>query len=200
MKKRSSMLAGVLFLITVGLTLLAAPLLDRLFAPWAFEHTGRPALTGRWVGKLTTATGQTYGVLLELLLPEPKGRAGLVRDWENAPYGEIAGTALSCDEHGQVRAYTIDGEPEDRQARHITFYATPSETPAPNGLTISWVKGIWDGGNSLTLTAQLYWRQDGSAISGAEYPDTQSEAALPMIRDSHEEFEVICNQIKLVDP
>lgn len=196
MKKRSSLLAGVVFLITAGLAILASPLFDRLFAPWAFEHTGQPALTGRWIGQLTTATGRTHGVLLELLLPAPKGRTGLVRDWENAPYGEIGGTARLCDELGQVRVYNIDGEPEDRQATHIAFYASPSETPAPNGLTISWVRGIWDGSSSLTLTAQLYWEQDGSAISGAEYPETQSEATLPMTRGSDEEFEVLCNRVK----
>ncbi len=178
---------------------MAGSLFDRLFAPWAFEQSGRPALTGGWVGNLTTATGQTYGVLLEIFLPEPKGRGGLVRDWENAPYGEIAGTARSCDVNGQVRVYTIDGEPEDRQATQITFYATPNEEPAPNGLTLSWVKGGWDGANHLTLTVELYWRQDESAISGPEYPDTQSEAVLPMIRGSEEDFQSICDQIRLAD-
>lgn len=200
MKKYSSMLAGVVFLIAIGLSFLAGPLFDRLFAPWAFEQTGRPALTGSWVGQLTTATGQTYGMLLELLLPEPSGRAGLVRDWENAPYGELAGTARLCDELSQVRVYTIEGEPEDRQAAHFTFYASPSETPAPNGLTISWVKGIWDGADRLTLTAQLYWEQDGSAISGAGYPDTEAEATLPMTRGGEKEFEAICTQVKAAAP
>jgi hypothetical protein len=199
MKKRSSLLSIVLFVIIVGLAFLAGPLFDRLFAPWAFEQAGRPALTGHWIGQLTTATGQTYGVLLELLLPEPEGRGGLVRDWESDPYGEIAGTARVCDAVGQVRVYTIEGEPEDRQATRITFYATPGETPAPNGLTISWVNGAWDGANSLMLTAQLYWQQDGSAISGPEYPDTQAEAALPMTRGSSEEFESICSRVKAAE-
>lgn len=200
MKKRSSMLAGIVFLLTIGLTFLASPLLDRLLAPWAFEHAGQPALTGRWIGQLTTATGRTYGVLLELLLPEPKGRAGLVRDWENAPYGEIAGTVRLCDEHGQEQLFTIDGEPEDRQATHITFHAEPSAMPAPNGLTISWVRGIWDGADNLSLTAQLYWEQDGAAISGPEYPDTQSEAMLPMTRGGEEEFKSICDRVIIVAP
>lgn len=198
MKKRSSMLAGIMFLIIIALPLIASPLLDRLLAPWAFERTGQPALTGRWTGQLTTATGQSYGVLLDLLLPEPKGRGGLVRDWEYAPYGELAGTARLCDVSGQLHLYSIDGEPEDRQATHIVFYAGPSETPVPNGLTISWVKGIWDGHDSLTLTSELYWEQDGAAISGPEYPDTQSEATLPMTRGGDEAFEAICARVKNV--
>lgn len=190
------MLAGVILIITVGLSFLAGPVFDRLFAPWAFEQAGRPALTGRWTGQLTTGTGRTHGVLLELVLPEPRGRGGLVRDWEGAPYGEIAGTARVCDERGQIRVYTIEGEPEDRRATQIYFYATPGETPAPNGLTISWVRGTWDGAGGLMLTAQLYWEQDGSAISGASYPDTLSEATLPMTRGGDQEFEAICNRVK----
>ena len=51
MKKPSSMLAGVIFLLTLGLAFVAGPLFDRVFAPWAFEQAGQPALTGRWVGQ-----------------------------------------------------------------------------------------------------------------------------------------------------
>ena len=195
MKKRSSMLASVIFIIFFWLIYLAGPLLDKLFAPWAFEQLGRPALTGSWIGQLTTATGQARGVLLGILLPEPEGRAGLVRDWEYAPYGEIAGTASLCDERGLMHVYTIDGEPEDRQATHIIFHVKPSESPAPNGLTISWVNGTWDGAHNLSLLVQLYWEQDGSAITGGNYPDTQSEAMLPMTRGGEEDFEVICDHL-----
>lgn len=78
----------------------------------------------------------------------------------------------------------------------LTFHARPIEKPASNGLTISWVKGIWDGASGLTLSAQLYWEQDGSAVSGAGYPDTQSEATLPMTRGGDEEFEAICSRVR----
>ena len=139
-------------------------------------------------------------MLLEIILPEPKSHGGLVRDWESDPYGEIAGTARLCDERGQERVYTIEGESEDRQAAQIRFYATATETAVPNGLTLSWVTGAWDGVDRLTLTAQLYWRQDGSAISGPEYPDTQSDATLPMTRGGAEEFESICNRIRTAGP
>jgi hypothetical protein len=196
MKKRSPVLAFVIFIVILGLIFFAGPFYDQLFAPWAFEQPGHPALTGNWVGQLTTATGQTYGVTLELLLPEPKGRRGLVRDWEYAPYGELAGTASVCDERGQITMYTIDGLPDDRQATHITFHAAPSETPAPNGLTLSWVKGPWDGADNLSLSVQLYWEQDGSSITGPEYTDTQSEGMLPMTRGGDEEFGAICDQVK----
>jgi hypothetical protein len=121
MKKRPSKFISVILVIAVILilTFLPGPLLDRLFLPWAFDRADHPALPGVWVGSLTTATGHQHGVFLEMYLPEPKGQSGLSRDWRSAPYGEVEGTLRMCDEHGQVRSYTIDGNPEDREASHL---------------------------------------------------------------------------------
>jgi hypothetical protein len=75
MRKQSKGCAGLIFAgaVIVAITLGAAPLLDRLFLPWAFENNS-PTLTGSWVGSLTTLTGQPRGVPMELWLPEPKGK------------------------------------------------------------------------------------------------------------------------------
>ena len=43
--------------------------LDMWRFPWAYEGSGRPTLTGTWVGSLTTATGQRRGVIMEMHLP-----------------------------------------------------------------------------------------------------------------------------------
>jgi hypothetical protein len=194
MKRQSpGFLAWMLVIIAlVASALLPWRVLDRLFLPWAFEHGGRPALTGDWVGALTTATGRPRGVRFEMYLPEPGGDAGLVRDWRSAPYGELAGTARVCDERGQVRSYTIDGEPEDRQATRLSLHASPAETPAPEGLTLSWIKGAWDRAGRLDLLVTFYWEKDGAAISGAAYPATRAEAALRMTRGGAAEFRAVC--------
>lgn len=197
MKKRSSRFMLILTIAAaVAISVLAPQLLDRLFAPWAFENDGRPALTGSWVGSLATATGKPRGVVLEIILSEPKGRGGLVRDWRSAPYGEFDGTARMCDERGQVRSYTIEGEPKDRHATHLSFYTSPVETPAPEGLTSDWVNGAWDGANTLNLTVDFHWEQDGAAISGGSYPDTEAGAALLMTRGGDAEFQAICARVQ----
>ena len=195
MKKRAYGFIGwiVIIVAVIVFTILPGPLLDRLFLPWAFEHADRPALTGSWVGSLTTATSRPLGVVLELRLSEPEGEDGLVRDWRSAPYGGLEGTARICDEHGEVRSYTIEGEPENRQATQLYFYATPIETPQPEGLTPSWINGAWDRANRLALTVQFYWEKDGAAITGGEYPDTEADAALEMTRGSDAEFQTICD-------
>jgi hypothetical protein len=208
MKKRSSGWIGCLALIVfLAAIVFGGPLVprlfDRLFAPWAFESAGHPALPGRWVGLLTTTTGRRRGVVLDLRLPEPsiRGRSGILRrDWRSTPHGELAGTARVCDDRGQVRSYTIEGEPDNRQATRLHFYVTPAETPAPEGLTLSWVKGAWDRADRLDLRTQFYWRKGSSAISGGEYPDTQAEGTLEMTRGGEAEFQAVCRRVKRRSP
>lgn len=194
MKKRASGFIRLILVIAAiaAAAFLPAPLLDRLFLPWAFARADRPALTGSWVGSLTTATGRPRGVVFELRLPEPEGEGGLVRDWRSAPYGALEGTARVCDERGQVRSYTIEGEPENRPATRLYLYATPVETPAPEGLTFSWIRGAWNRAHRLDLSVQFYWAKDGAAISGPDYPDTQTHATLEMTRGNDTQFQAIC--------
>lgn len=87
MKKRASGFIRLILVIAAiaAAAFLPAPLLDRLFLPWAFARADRPALTGSWVGSLTTATGRPRGVVFELRLPEPEGEGGLVRDSRRDP-------------------------------------------------------------------------------------------------------------------
>jgi hypothetical protein len=197
MKKRPSKFISVILVIAVILilTFLPGSLLDRLFLPWAFDRTDHLPLPGVWVGTLTTATGRQSGVVLEMYLPEPKGRKGLRRDWRNAPYGELEDTLRMCDESGLVRSYTIEGNPEDRKASRMHLYATPVEKPAPEGLTPNWSNGTWDSANKLNFTVNFHWEKDGAAISGGDYPDTQADASLEMTRGGETEFQAICAQM-----
>lgn len=186
----------IVFGLILAIAFLSGPLLDRLFLPWAFANASRPALPGAWVGTLTTATGGRRGVVLEMYLPEPKGRRGLRRDWRTAPYGELEGTLQMCGADGQMRSYTVEGNPDDRQATHLHFYSTPVEKPAPEGLTSNWYKGSWDGANKLDFTVTFHWEKDGAAISGGEYPDTEGPATLAMTRGGRAEFQSICAGIE----
>ena len=193
-KQLRGCLGSILVLaVTVGIAFSAQWGFDWLLLPWAFERGGRPALVGSWVGSVTTTTGHPFGVMIELRLAEPKGEGGLVRDWHGAPYGELEGTAQVCDELGSMHSYTIEGEPEDRQATRLSLYATPSESPVPEGLTFSWMNGTWDRANKIELKVQFYWAQDGSSISGAEYPDTQTAATLALTRGGEPGFQALCH-------
>lgn len=197
MKRQPSKLIAtvIVFGFILAIAFLSGPLLDRLFLPWAFASADHLALPGVWVGTLTTSTGGHRGVVLEMYLPEPKGRRGLRRDWRTAPYGEVAGTLQMCGGDGQMRSYTIEGNPDDRQATHLHFYSTPAEKPAPEGLTSNWYKGTWDGADKLSFSVTFHWEKDGAAISGADYPDTNGPATLTMTRGDQAQFQSLCAEM-----
>jgi len=194
MQKYARSCLGLIFALVIitGIAFFSQWLFDRLLLPWAFERADGPALTGNWVGSLTTATGRPLGVVVELILPEPKGEGGFVRDWHSAPYGELEGTARVCEASGAVHSYTVEGEPENRQATHLSLYASPSESPAPEGLTFSWMNGNWDRADHLTLAVQRHWTQGDGSISGPEYPETQSDAILELTRGGEVDFQTVC--------
>src|SRR5262245_43785574 len=94
--------------------------------PWGYEGSGKPTLTGTWVGSVSTATGQRRGVLLEMHLPDITNRK---RKYRRGRFGNFEGTARTCDEHGATRAYTIYGNPDNSDATQLHFGSTPTETP-----------------------------------------------------------------------
>lgn len=197
MKKQPSKSVALIIVVVLILAIafLSGPLLDRLFLPWAFASADHPALPGTWVGTLTTATGRKHGVFLTMYLPEPTNRRG-TRDWRTNPYGELAGTLQMCNDDGLVRSYTIEGSPNDRDAHTLHFYSTPVEKQRPDGLTSNWYKGTWDNANNLAFTVSFHWEKDGAAISGPDYPDTETDATLIMTRGDDLKFQTTCAQLE----
>ena len=161
--------------------------------PWGYEASGKPTLTGTWVGSLTTATGQHRGVFMEMHLPDISGRK---RKYRRSRYGDLVGTARTCDERGEVRSLTLSGTPQNREATQLQILAIPAENPPPDGLTLNTAKGVWDQGNTLHMQAGFYFRKGTGAITGPEYPDTQREALLHMTHGGDAEFRRACEAIR----
>lgn len=168
--------------------------LDRWRFPWAYGSSGRPTLTGTWVGSLTTATGLPRGVIVQMDLPRISAERR--RQYRRTKYGTLEGTALTCDEAGQIRSFTVNGSPDTRDATRMHLAFRASEKPAPQGLTLSSVQGVWDRGNTIHMQAHFYVEKDGGAITGPDYPDTDKEAQLHMVRGSDSEFTKVCDQVK----
>ena len=167
--------------------------LDMWRFPWAYEGSGRPTLTGTWVGSLTTATGQRRGVIMEMHLPDISGRK---RKTRRTRFGDLEGTARTCDERGDIRTLTLSGKPDNREATQLHVMTVPAETPPLDGLTLNTAKGMWDQGNTLHLQAGFYFRKGSGAISGPEYPDTQKEVLLHMERGGEADFRRACDAIR----
>jgi hypothetical protein len=167
--------------------------LDRWRFPWGYESSGKPTLTGTWVGSLTTATGQHRGVMMEMHLPDISNQR---KKYRRTRYGDLEGTARTCDERGETRSLTLSGEPQNREATQLQIMTVPAENPPADGLTLNTAKGLWDQGNTLHLQAGFYFRKGTGAITGPEYPDTEKEALLHMTRGGDAEFRRACDAIR----
>ena len=167
--------------------------LDMWRFPWGYEASGKPTLTGTWVGSLTTATGQHRGVIMEMHLPDISNRKRKVR---RARFGDLVGTARTCDERGEVRSLTLSGKPDNKEATKLHLMTIPAEKPPLDGLTLNTAEGLWDQGNTLHLQAGFYYRKGTGAISGSDYPDTEKDALLHMTRGGDAEFRRACDAIR----
>jgi hypothetical protein len=130
---------------------------------------------------------------MEMHLPDISNQR---KKYRRTRYGDLEGTARTCDERGETRALTLSGEPQNREATQLQIMTVPAETPPPDGLTLNTAKGLWDQGNTLHLQAGFYFRKGTGAITGPEYPDTQKEALLHMTRGGDAEFRRACDAIR----
>jgi hypothetical protein len=157
---------------------------DVVFTPWSNDRFGRTVLPGTWVGQLSTDSGRLHGVLLELRRHRSEQIGDCVR------CQNLEGTARFCDARGDVRRYEIDGRVEDRDGRKISIGIKPTVAPAAGEVETGFLRGGWDGADSLSLEAELHW-QPGA--SGAIRVDRSVH--LPLRRGSTSDFEAACRRL-----
>jgi len=194
-KSSTKVLTLLVFAAILAITYGAPRMFDRLWLPWAFPRGGGPPLPDIWVGSLTTATGQRFGIRLGLRLKTYYNSRRGGRDWRTSPYGSFDGSLRSCDRQDGIREYTITGAPNDRNASKLHFHAAPVEKPPHQGLTFSWFKGSWDGANRLDLDADIFVQRGKGAVSGSEFPETQTQPKLALTRGADADFQALCARL-----
>lgn len=167
--------------------------LDRWLHPWADTSSGKPVLLGSWVGRLTTGGGRPRVVFMQIERYQVhRSRRSRCRNCDD----RIQGRVLSCDERGRIVGYTLDGQPEDRDAARLHGTTQPAQSPPPDGLAISHFRGGWDGADALNLELEFYWRRGASAVTSSGDPDTKGSVPLPLRRSNEAEFEARCREIR----
>jgi uncharacterized protein len=198
LKRRPVLVAAALVLaVMLAISQYGYKLFDRIFAPWAFPSGDRPALVGNWGGTLVTSTGKRFAVYLRLILPQPKlsRHGGYRRGWREQPNGPLGGQLVICDRPNMPRIYEVEGTPNDRHASNFTFFAAPKL--GTDGLTASWVNAAWSNPNRIDGQVQFHWRRGPSAISGPQYPDTQGEGVLSLVRTGTAADTTSCNSANI---
>lgn len=139
--------------------------MDLAFHPWA---RAQPPLLDRWTGRLTTGNGDRLDLVLVLRRADPGGDGTIC---ENC--NQIEGSATTADSRGKTLGYQIFGSPRDRQGHQLQFGAKSDQRPPPDGLELDWLRGTWDGADTLTLEAGFFWRRGVAAISSTDDPATK---------------------------
>ena len=159
---------------------------DLAFYPWALAH---PPLMDRWAGKLTTGAGTALAVTLEM-------HRGITSNGRHpcAKCNQLEGTITTCDARGVRLEYRAAGSPEDRRGRQLLIGAKPAVDPPPDGLELDVIRGTWDGGDTISASADFFWRKGTSAISSTDDPATQP-VPLPLQRATTQQFDALCAQL-----
>jgi hypothetical protein len=162
----------------------------KVLYPWSDASGGRAALVGTWVGEMRTGRGAPRGVLVAMDRHRSTGR----RRCGNCP--NVDGEARMCDEGGVVRVYTLWGTVENRRGSALRMGLTPSPDPPPDGLSLSHLRGTWDGADALAMQASVHLRRGASAISSSDDPDTGRDHPLALHRGTEAEWGALCARLR----
>ena len=152
--------------------------IDQRRFPWAYEETGRPTLTGTWVGTLETNRGARRGLYLDVRL-EPldfdsgrRRRGGASDAFRRADRDKLVGGLRMCGGARGEQRFTLHGNNVTDDASRFRLSFSPADSVPPDGLAPSHLRGAWDGRDSLKIEADLYLRQGASAITNSADPET----------------------------
>jgi hypothetical protein len=167
--------------------------IDEWRHPWGYPAPGRPALVGTWVGTLVTGGGQQRGLLVDVRLRpavRPSMRRRRVRrDREHKLEGSVS---LCAAPKGAVQRYTAHGTHDDARASRFHLSLSAADERHPDGLAPSHLRGLWDGGDSLSFEADVHLRKGASAITSSDDPDTGRPARAQMRRGSEADLRSLC--------
>ncbi len=192
-RKRSVGCLGTLIFLVVGMFVVggASYLIDCAFNPWAHSLTGRPALVGTWVGRVTSPSGQARALFLDLRRStNGKGNYSTCRGCPR-----IEGTAKLCGGEPDVKPYDIWGGPDswDGSRFHLRAATAKGQQPRP-GLQASFMSGVWSG-DELGMTMRFGFRSERADVYDSSNPDVNAPAKFSMARGGESDFLAECRKL-----
>jgi len=171
--------------------------IDQHRFPWAYARSGRPTLTGTWVGSLTTARGARRGLYLDLELePLRFGRGRRGGAYRRAGSDKLVGELRMCGGPNGEQQFELHGtELTSDASRFRLGFRVPDGTQPPDGLAPSFLRGMWNGRDSLRVEADLYLRRGESAITDSADPVTGAPQPGALHRADAREFSATCHRL-----
>ena len=172
--------------------------IDQHRFPWAYARSGRPTLTGTWVGSLTTARGARRGLYLDLEL-EPLNFDRGRRDgaYRRAGSDKLVGELRMCGGSNGDQRFELHGNELAADASRFRLsFAIPGGTTPLDGLAPSFLRGMWNGRDSLRVEADLYLQRGASAITDTSDPETGAPQPGALHRADAREFSATCHRLR----
>lgn len=180
----------------VGILILAAAFaagFDYLDAPWAWGLSGRPTLTGEWVGEFRLPEGQSGAAYLNLT--HDYNATTDVRDAysiHNLP--PFQGNALGCIGKGGIQTYSLyGGATSNGQDVEMTLQA---QKPTVPNFALHELKGAWSGDElKLVGTVTTILDAKGSTVSNSEANQRQPTTVV-LHKATQSEFQKACQSLQ----
>ena len=175
---------------------------DQRRFPWAYAETGRPTLTGIWVGSLTTNRGAVRALYLDLRLKPldfegaRRRRGGSNRLYRRARSEMLVGELRMCGGSNGEQRFTVTGYPVDEDASRFSLGFYPADSIPRDGLAPSHLRGMWNQRDSLRIEADLHMRQGKSAITNSADPETGVPQPGALHRAGANEYPALCRRLR----
>ena len=174
---------------------------DQRRFPWAYVESGRPTLTGTWVGTLVTNRGARRGLYLDLRLKPidfesgRRHRGGANRVFRRAYSDKLVGELRMCGGPKGEQRFTLTGNnvTDDASRFRLGFY--PADSVPRDGLAPSHLRGEWDLRDSLRIEADLHVRQGAAAITNSADPETGRPQPGALHRGQPNEYSALCERL-----
>jgi hypothetical protein len=174
---------------------------DQRRFPWAYAETGRPTLTGTWVGTFVTNRGARRGLYLDLRLKPidfesgRRRRGGANRVYRRANSDKLVGELRMCGGPNGEQRFTITGNNVTDDASRFRLGFSPADSVPKDGLAPSHLRGAWDLRDSLRIEADLHVRQGESAITNSADPETGEPQPGALHRATPNEYAALCERL-----
>ena len=176
--------------------------IDQRRFPWAYAETGRPTLTGTWVGMLVTNRGAQRGLYLDLRLKPIDFESGRRRRnranqvYRRARSQILVGELRMCGGPKGEQRFTLTGNilADDASRFQLGFY--PADSVPPDGLAPSHLRGMWNQRDSLRIEADLHMRRGKSAITDSADPETGRPQPGALHRALPNEYAALCRRLR----
>lgn len=175
---------------------------DQRRFPWAYAETGRPTLTGIWVGSLTSDSGAVRALYLDLRL-EPldfesarRRRGGYSRLIRRAASDKLVGELRMCGGPKGEQRFTVIGNNIDDDASQFRLGFYPADSVPRGGLAPTHLRGMWDHRDALRIEADLHVGQGQSAITDSADPETGRPRPGALHRASANEYPALCRRLR----